>query len=212
MTDETQFAYLAQLHALGDDPIPPVVFEVAGDDEPELVWRNELGGLTFRIGDRFVKWNPRRTGIDLQRERERLDWIGTRHPAPRVLSYGASEDAQWLVTAALPGVCAVGDEWRARRPEAIRAIAQGLRAIHAVRIDDFPAAFTAQSWVGRSPETLGARPPVDVAVLAGRILRSRRSVWTGISAKVTRTSSSPPTASFPTRSGSGTTARCGIWS
>ena len=118
MTDETEFAYLAQLHALGDDPIPPIVLEIAGHDEPELVWRNELGGLTFRIGDRFVKWNPRRTGIDLQRERERLDWISRRHPAPRVLAYGASEDAQWLVTAALPGVCAVGDEWRARPTQA----------------------------------------------------------------------------------------------
>jgi len=185
MTDDTEFAYLAQLHALGDDPIPPIVLEIAGHDEPELVWRNELGGLTFRIGDRFVKWNPRHTGIDLQREQERLDWISRRHPAPRVLAYGASEDAQWLVTAALPGVCAVGDEWRARRPEAIRAIAQGLRAIHAIPIDDFPAAFTAQSWVGRSPQALGARPSVDGAVLvhgdacAPNTLISAAGEWTG---------------------------------
>lgn len=185
MTDETEFAHLAQLHALGEDPIPPVVSEIAGEDEPDLVWRNELGGLTFQIGSRFVKWNPRRTGIDLERERERLEWIETRHPAPRVLSYGASEDAQWLVTAALPGVCAVGDEWRARRPEAIRAIAQGLRAIHAIPIDDFPAAFTAQSWVGRSPQALGARPSVVDPVLvhgdacAPNTLISASGHWTG---------------------------------
>ncbi len=48
MTHESEIAFLAKFHALGDDPIPPVVFEIAGDDEPELVWRNELGGLTFR--------------------------------------------------------------------------------------------------------------------------------------------------------------------
>ena len=98
MTDESAFAHLAGLHALGDDPIPDVVRRLAGSDLPMLEWRNELGGLTFRIGDRFVKWNPRTTGIDLARERDRLDWLAGRHPAPRVVDYGADEDAQWLVT------------------------------------------------------------------------------------------------------------------
>jgi kanamycin kinase len=46
--------------------------------EPELVWRNELDGLTFRIGDRYLKWNPPSTGIDLERERVRLEWISAR--------------------------------------------------------------------------------------------------------------------------------------
>lgn len=35
-----------------------------------------------------------------------------------------------------PGSFAVGDTWRARRPEAIRAIATGQRALHAVAIDN----------------------------------------------------------------------------
>lgn len=95
--------------------MPSVVLDLAAGAAAELVWRNELGGLTFRVGDRYVKWNPRRTGIDLERERQRLEWIATRHPAPRVLASGADDDAQWLVTAALPGEPAVGDAWRARR-------------------------------------------------------------------------------------------------
>ena len=46
-------------------------------------------------------------------------------------------------------------QWRARRPEAIRAIATGLRAIHAVPIDDFPDGWTAAVWVGRHPRRSG---------------------------------------------------------
>ena len=65
------FAQLATQHTLGDQPIPEVVRELAGD-APRAVWRNDLGGLTFRVGDRYLKWNPRTTGIDLERERRRL--------------------------------------------------------------------------------------------------------------------------------------------
>ena len=80
------FAALAAQHTLGDDPVPDVVLEIGAGRRAQLTWRNELGGLTFRIDDTFVKWNPRRTGVDLDRERRRLEWIADRHPAPRVLA------------------------------------------------------------------------------------------------------------------------------
>ena len=163
--EEPDFSQLARLHQLGDEGIPDVVLRLAGADQPRLVWRNELGGLTFGVGARFVKWNPRRTGIDLDRERVRLDWISPRHPAPTVIAAGGDEAAQWLVTAALTGEPAVGDGWRARRPEAIAAIASGLRAIHAIPIDTFPSGWTAQVWVGQRPLSLGTPPPVDDPVL-----------------------------------------------
>ncbi len=184
MSDD-DFSHLAGLHTLGDDAIPPVVLNLAAGAGVELVWRNELGGLTFRLGDRYVKWNPRRTGIDLEREGQRLEWISTRHPAPTVVDSGADNDAQWLVTAALPGEPAVGDTWRARRSEAIAAIAAGLRAIHSIDIDDFPTDWTAQVWVGREPATLGPRPPLSRPVLvhgdacAPNTLISNSGEWTG---------------------------------
>ena len=100
---EPDFSALAELHTLGDDPVPGVVVDLAAGRHADLVWRNELGGLTFRIDDRYVKWNPRRTGIDLELERRRLDWISRRHPAPEVVDSGSDDEAQWLVTAAVPG-------------------------------------------------------------------------------------------------------------
>lgn len=162
---EADFSELAELHQLGDEPIPEVVLEMAGDHDVDLVWRNELGGSTFDLGERFVKWNPRSTGIDLDRERVRLEWLSPLHPSPRVLDFGSDESAQWLVTAALPGTHAVGDAWRARRPEAIRAIATGLLAIHALPTGDFPTAWVAESWAGRRPESLGPSPPLGDPVI-----------------------------------------------
>ena len=64
-----------------DMSVPGIVRELAGEGEPDLVWRNDLGGLTFRIGDQHLKWNPRSTGVDLERERVRLEWLVGRHPA-----------------------------------------------------------------------------------------------------------------------------------
>jgi kanamycin kinase len=182
---EPNFDHLARLHTLDGLTVPRIARELAGVAEPELVWRNELGGLTFRLGDRFLKWNPASTGIDLERELVRLRWISARHPAPKPVDHGVDGDGQWLVTEALPGDSAVGDKWRARRPEAIRAIATGLRAIHAIPTHDFPSDWSAQVWVGRQPASLGTRPRIDDPVLvhgdacAPNTLVSEEGLWTG---------------------------------
>ena len=172
-------------HALGDDPVPDIVGQVAEGRPAELVWRSELGGLTFRTGHRYIKWYPRSGGVRLAGERDRLTWISMRHPAPRVVAYGSDGGAEWLVTEALPGGHAVGATWRARRPEAIRAIATGLRAIHAIPIWDFPSHWTSEVWVGRTPTSLGPRPPLDDPVLvhgdacAPNTLIAATGEWTG---------------------------------
>jgi kanamycin kinase len=182
---EPDFSSLAAQHTLGDDPVPAAVLELAAGRPAELVWRNDLGGLTFRVGGVHVKWNPPRTGVDLARERVRLEWLAGRHPAPRVVGWGEDADAQWLVTASVPGESAVGDAWRARRPEAITAIATGLRAIHAIPTDDFPAAWASETWVRRRPDSIGPCPPVDGPVLvhgdacAPNTLVSAEGRWSG---------------------------------
>ena len=182
---DPRFAHLAELHTMRGLEVPAIALELADGVEPELAWRNDLDGLTFRIGGRFLKWNPRSTGIDLERERVRLEWISARHPAPHVVDHGIEDDAQWLLTEAIPGGSAVGDTWRARRPEAIRAIATGLRAIHAIPIDDFPAGWSAEVWVGQQPASIGSRPPVgDPVVVHGdacapNTLISEDGAWTG---------------------------------
>ena len=176
---------LQEHHSLGNDAVPSVVTELAAGVRPELVWRSEMGGLTFRVGERFVKWNPRGNGIDLNRERDRLEWLFTRHPVPQVLELGSDATSQWLVTLALPGEHAVGDTWRARRSEAINAIATGLRAIHTIPIHDFPSDWIDEVWASRTPPSIGTRPPIENRVLvhgdacAPNTLISPAGSWVG---------------------------------
>ena len=181
MPEASEFADLARFRDQRDDPVPDVVFTL--HPEPELVWRNELGGLTYRVGDRYVKWSPRTAGIELARERNRLLWLEGRHPAPRVAAYGEDHEAEWLVTDGLAGEHAVGDTWRERPSEAITAIAHGLRAIHAVPVDDIARGW--ESWLLRTPPELGTRPPILNPVLvhgdacAPNTLISHDGAWVG---------------------------------
>src|SRR3954447_21055548 len=98
---------VAAYHTLGSDPVPQVVVDMADGRRPHLVWRNELGGLTFRVDDRFLKWNPRGNGIDLERERVRLQWLSDRHPAPRVIALGIQSRGAVAAHGSAP--------WRVRR-------------------------------------------------------------------------------------------------
>ena len=57
------FAFLARQRTLDEIALPRIVHALARGDEPQLVWRNDLGGLTFRLGERFLKWNPAAAGV-----------------------------------------------------------------------------------------------------------------------------------------------------
>ena len=82
-----------------------------------------------------------------------------------MLGWGEDDSAQWFVTASMPGRSAVSREWQTRGPLAMQAIATGLRALHAIAAADVPQEWASESWVARTPESIGPRPPVDEPVL-----------------------------------------------
>jgi kanamycin kinase len=137
-------------------PVPALVRAAAGGDELVPVWRNELGGLTYRAGDRYLKWSPL-GAPDLEHERARLVWAASFHAVPEVLDLHRDDEAQLLVTRALPGRPAVDVEPRV----AARAVGEGLRALH----EELPAGSCPFTW---SAEERGGVdvPPVDRLVVA----------------------------------------------
>lgn len=154
----------------GPVAVPDVVRARIRDPQP--VWRNEEGGLTFRDRDRdlFAKWNPVGTAISLAAERDRLAWARPHHPIPEVLDYAVDEAGELLVTRALPGGSAVAERWRAEPRAAARAIGEGLRALH----EHLPREACPFSWAAeerlarRTPDAraeLGAPPPVEQLVV-----------------------------------------------
>lgn len=126
--------------------VPPAVAALASGRPCQLVWENEAGGLTFEVGAgwdrRFVKWAPAGSPADLRPEAARLAWAEPYTPVPHVLGWGRDEGGSWLITAALPGHNAVDDRWAADPKTAVRAIGEGLRALH----DALPVAECPFSW------------------------------------------------------------------
>lgn len=118
-----------------------------GRSVAELVWRNELGGITARLvaddaKDLFAKWSP----VDLLPEAERMSWLSSRHPSPRMFDY-VDEDDQWLiVSGALPGSSAVAGRWTAEPDRAAAAIGHGYAVLHS--LDPSDSMFGPVDWVG----------------------------------------------------------------
>lgn len=131
-------------------PIPAVVRRIGAGRPVSAVWNNEIGGLTFQIGDgadrEFVKVAPPHPEADLHREVAKLRWASSYLRVPTVLGVGHDGALEWLHTAGLPGRSAVDPRWIAQPRAAVRAIAAGLRAMHdALPVDECP--WGAPPWV-----------------------------------------------------------------
>ena len=182
----------------GSVPVPDAVVRMAGEACPAPVWRNALGGITFRLDSgataRFVKWAPRGSLVDFAAEAERLQWAAPFTPVPRVLAEGSDDDGDWLVTAALPGSSAVSDRWRREPALAVRAIGAGLRALHnALPLAGCPFDWSVAERVRQARERDGclvgrelpSGPPIDRLVVchgdacAPNTLLDDRGRWTG---------------------------------
>ncbi|OZI59066.1 aminoglycoside 3'-phosphotransferase [Bordetella genomosp. 4] len=125
----------------GGVTIPGKVLDLAGTDAIEVVWRNELGGLTFRCqgerGARYIKWQPSGglspvewADVNLVVEAEKLRWAGQFVAVPHVVDYGEVDGGAWLITEAIDAIPAVDSQWRDKAEVAVRAIATGLRRFH----------------------------------------------------------------------------------
>lgn len=111
-------------------------------------WRENTIGCTatrvFEVGDDlYLKIAPREQ-MDLRRERDRLQWLRGKLPVPQVRFF-AEFDAppgqpdQCLLITALPGIASFDAQLEIHRPQAtIRLLAETLRTIHAVSLDDCP--------------------------------------------------------------------------
>nr|BFF09896.1 hypothetical protein GCM10025699_11990 [Microbacterium flavescens] len=171
-------------------PVPARVREVARGAELVPVWRNDYGGVTFRTDDgRYIKHGPLNAESSLAGETERLEWAGRWIRVPHVLDAGADETEEWLVTRAIPGESAVAARWVAEPATAVRAVGEGLRALHdALPVDECPFDWSVPSRIANAAGR-GIRVPA--------LCRSRRrsiASWCATRMPAARTRSSRTTA------------------
>jgi kanamycin kinase len=159
------------------EPVPDRVRTLAGDATLEPVWRNNLGGVTFRAidadGIRYIKRGPRNAETSMRDEAERLRWAAAFTVVPRVLEEGRDATHEWLVTAAVPGRSAVDPRWTAEPARAVRALGRGLRALHeALPVEACPFSWSVTDRVAnaavrgiRVADDLREAPPTDRLVV-----------------------------------------------
>lgn len=154
--------------------VPDAVEELARGATLTPVWRNDYGGLTFRTDDgRYIKYGPRNAESSFAGEAARLKWAGSYIRVPRVLELGGDDTHEYLVTAALPGLSAVDPRWIADAATAVRAVGEGLRALHdALPVADCPFDWTVPSRIANAarrgiqvPDALHEPPPIDRLVV-----------------------------------------------
>lgn len=157
-----------------DAPVPEAVRRLAAGAALTPVWRNELGGMTFRTDDgRFIKHGPLNAETSMAGEALRLSWAGRWIRVPEVLESGADETDEWLVTRAIPGRSAVDPRWVGEPAVAVRAVGAGLRALHdALPVAECPFDWTVPARLAtaarrgiRVPDFLAAAPPIDRLVV-----------------------------------------------
>ena len=155
-------------------PIPTVVTRIAAGRPAHAAWANEIGGLTFQVGDgdgrEFVKVAPPHPEVDLHREAAKLRWAAPYLTVPVVLGVGRDGAMEWLHTVGLRGRSAVDPRWIAEPRAAVRAIATGLRAMHdRLPVDSCPYTWSVPSRLAALPESARRRlpepPPVDKLVV-----------------------------------------------
>lgn len=147
--------------------IPDAITALIGDRSFDVVWLNELGGLTISIGHGdggvHVKWSPASCPIDLDAERGRLKWAQPYTTVPEVLDAGSDAHGTWLVTRSIDAQNAVSARWLEDPRTACVALGRGLRAMH----DVLPVAACPYDWsVTRRLAAIrdrGPRPPDEFA-------------------------------------------------
>lgn len=158
--------------------VPAHVRALAGDSRLEPVWANSTGGLTFRARPTaghplYIKWGPRNDESTMRDEAERMRWAGRWIRVPEVVEEGRDATHEWLVTAAIDGEAAAHPHWLEQPETAVRAVGEGLRALHeALPVDECPWDWSVETRIAnaarrgiRLPERFRDAPPADRLVV-----------------------------------------------
>ncbi|WP_197522733.1 aminoglycoside 3'-phosphotransferase [Occultella aeris] len=162
--------------SIPNEPVtePDVVRRLAGTARLTPVWRNGLGGVTFRTDDgRYLKYGPRNDETSMDAEAARLSWAAPHTRVPRLIEVGGDGTHEWLVTAAIDAESAVAPRWIADPATAVRAVGEGLRALHeALPVDGCPFDWSVPTRLANAQarglqisEPLREPPPVERLVV-----------------------------------------------
>jgi aminoglycoside phosphotransferase len=86
----------------------------------------------------YLKISPRFPGFSLLREKSKLEWLENRLPVPKVLLFAEDENTDYLLLSEISGKPASDDSLKNDIPRVIEQLAEGMKTIHSLPIEDCP--------------------------------------------------------------------------
>jgi kanamycin kinase len=129
------------MESRADDLVQPgEVVALLQVERAEFVWRNQDGGLTYRLwpGGDYFTWVPPGYRGALRAAGARAAWLRPQVAAPEFGPVRPGLRGWWVVSPALPGQSAVSPDWIGRPAVAVAAIATGLRRLHQIEVAACP--------------------------------------------------------------------------
>ena len=93
---------------------------------------------------------------ELLAEKERLEWLHTRLPAPTVIAYATEKQYAYLLTSEIQGLMAYNEQFAQDIPALVRILAEGLRMLHQVDVTDCPFDETLSRKIALAQERVQA--------------------------------------------------------
>ena len=159
--------------------VPAAVEALAAGRPMRPVWLNQVGGLTFDVGEGlgrvFVKWMPSTWAWSLAAEAVRLEWASQFAAVPCPIDSGSDDEGAWLVTTPLDGQSAVSSRWLDEPARAVHVIGTGLRMLH----ESLPVERCPFSWSASERVADARRRATDGAIDASLWHDDHRSLSIG---------------------------------
>ena len=123
--------------------IPDHLVDAHADWSWSLAWDYVPGSKTWRLdrGDgqvRYLKVGYRASVPTISDECTRMRWARLYLPVPDVVDCGATNEIDWMLTAALPGMDATAAELRLDPAGLVASLARGLRQFHKAPTEECP--------------------------------------------------------------------------
>lgn len=94
--------------------------------------------LTGENGVYFLKVQSVEVDTGLFDEKERIEWLQGKLPVPKLLFYDKDEWNEYMLLSEVAGVIASDKHYETMLPQLMEQLGAGLRAVHAVDIEDCP--------------------------------------------------------------------------
>lgn len=103
------------------------------------------GAFTYQLNKNnttiYIKAMPVNAGISLSREAAVIKWLQGRLPIAELIDFTVTQDMEYMLLSEIAGLYACHPSFKNDVKTVVKALAEGMRLMHSMRIDDCPLLY-----------------------------------------------------------------------